>query len=263
MPEGPTCGGETIEKESGDDWVCTFEDEFSGTALDRTKWSPMQTQYTGFTSGNECYVDDPDNIAVEDGSLRLTAKTLDADVRCGWFDTRVTTASVSTRDKFSQAFGRFEIRAKFQAVPVPITGLHGAIWLWPQASPYGAWPASGEIDIAEVYSVLPDRAIPALHYNVQGFNPNTWNPFCYLDPAEFHDYLLEWTTSSIRISFDGAVCLEDSITPAGGLWRPRRSTTTSSSPSPRRWVGWGRTSILPGVTPLPATMEVDYVRVWE
>ena len=67
-----TCGS-TILKSDGTKWVCTFDDEFSGSTLDRTRWVP-QTQ--GFSTGSStafaCYVDDPANISVSGGSLNLS-----------------------------------------------------------------------------------------------------------------------------------------------------------------------------------------------
>ena len=47
--------------------------------------------------------------------------------------------------KFHQKYGRVEIRAKHPGG----RGLWPAIWMMPQYSVYGGWPASGEIDIFE------------------------------------------------------------------------------------------------------------------
>ena len=49
------------------------------------------------------------------------------------------------RTEFHQKYGRVEIRAKHPGG----RGLWPAIWMMPQYSVYGGWPASGEIDIFE------------------------------------------------------------------------------------------------------------------
>ncbi len=42
-------------------WTCSFDDEFSGTSLDTTKWIPQLTANSGYTTGTTsgwpCYVD--------------------------------------------------------------------------------------------------------------------------------------------------------------------------------------------------------------
>ena len=59
----PTDCGTSILKANGQAWTCTFADDFDGTTLDRTKWTPQEIFGTG---GNElaCYVDSPENISV-------------------------------------------------------------------------------------------------------------------------------------------------------------------------------------------------------
>src|SRR5258708_1406230 len=58
----------------GGSWTCTFDDEFSGTSLDTTKWLPQETWNSGYTSGlTACFVNSPDNISVSSGLLHLTA----------------------------------------------------------------------------------------------------------------------------------------------------------------------------------------------
>ena len=262
-PSGP-CGSVTIPKASGGTWTCTFADEFNGRSLDRTKWVPLQTAYSTFTSGNECYVDDPDNISVANGTLRITARLESAPVSCGLIISNVTTASVSTRDKFSQTFGRFEIRAKFQAVSKPVAGLHGALWLWPLSTKYGGWPASGEIDIAEVYSVQPDRAAASVHYSRSGQNTSPPSVSCSLDPAAFHTYVAEWTNTSIRILYDGKVCLDHKIMPAAPLVAPQPFDHPFFVVLTQALGAIGGPNPFNGsVTPLPATMHIDYVRAWK
>ncbi|HJR23846.1 MAG TPA: glycoside hydrolase family 16 protein [Acidimicrobiales bacterium] len=260
-PAGPSCGGVTLAKPTGGSWVCTFTDEFDGMTLDRTRWVPQRTVASGFTAGGVgCFMDAPGNVSVSGGSLRLTVRREAEPVSCGEVtDTLYTAGSVMTYTKFSQTYGRFEIRAKFPDVRVK--GLQGALWLWPDNPlKYGPWPYSGEIDIAEVYSLYADRAIPFLHYG--GWNANVTNNYCLLDTTQFHTYVAEWTTTGIRILFDGKTCIYDTITPLSPLVSPQPFDHPFMIALTQN-LGVTGNAFDPAVTPLPGTLEIDYVRVWK
>lgn len=263
--------GETILKADGTPWVCTFADDFEGDSLDPTKWDALATAESSFRSGPECYLGErPENVEVSDGRLRLTARQEPAPLTCqdqhaGSFETEYTGASVSSTGRFSQTYGRFEIRAK---VPAPgVAGLHEAFWLWPDNPlKYGPWPYSGEIDIAEGYSLHSDRMIPFIHYVYSEWDWNVTNNYCVIPnlATEFHTYVLEWTTEYLRISYDGQVCIEDHWKPAA----PQQKPQPFDHPffvvlTQALGVEGTGNAFQPGVTPLPATTEVEYVRVWQ
>ncbi|MCW2795126.1 glycoside hydrolase family 16 protein [Nocardioides sp.] len=258
--------GTPIAKASGGFWTCTFADEFDGTSLNRAKWSVLTTAREGIRHGPECYLDSPDNVAVRDGSLVLTARDSGTARHChpGVFGdpvTPYTSGEVSTLGKFSQAYGRVEIRAAFPDVHVP--GLHSALWMWPDQQSYGPWPASGEIDIGEFYTAYPDRVIPYLHHaNIPG-DPTVTNNFCMVaDPSAFHDYTLVWAPGHIIVAIDGQTCVDHLV----------RSTVPPSTRAPfdkpffinlTQALGMaGRNGFSAATTPLPASLTVDYVRVW-
>lgn len=257
--------GPLVAKSTGSTWSCTFVDNFSGSTLDRSKWTPITTEASGFRNGPECFVDSPDNISVGLGVLTLRAKSTEP-FTCrdpkGAFTTSYTGASVSTWGKFSQAYGRFEIRAAFPATKV--AGVHSALWLWPQdQTKYGAWPLSGEIDIAEFYSRYPDRAIPYLHYwESNPYDTTVTNNYCLVkNPSWFHTYVAEWTPTRIKISYDGKTCIDHAISPAAPL--------TGSAPFDQPFIvaltqalGIGGNAFDPATTPLPAATRIDYVKVW-
>jgi beta-glucanase (GH16 family) len=257
--------GPTLRKADGTRWVCTFTDEFSGTALDRAKWIPQETSATDFHSGAECFVDDPSTIAVREGTLRLTVHKVANAFMCGRglkaYSTQWVSASVSTFGRFTQAYGRFEVRAKLWAAKVP--GLQSSFWMWPEnAFKYGPWPSSGEIDIGEAYSKFPDRVIPFLHYVPFGADQNVTNNYCMVDDlTQFHTYAVEWTTKALTIIYDGKVCLYDEWQAAGfpkpaPFDQPFMVALTQA-------LGIGDNAFNPATTPLPASTVVDYVRVWK
>lgn len=257
---GP-CGPEVL-KSDGTPWECTFADGFQGTSLDLDKWSPVLTSETNFTGGG-CFLGLGPNIVVKDGSLQLTTQKEDAPVTCDHPRNPVTSdytsGSVTSTGKFSQTYGRFAIRAAMPATDG--AGSHSALWLTP-ADPtfYGAWPHSGEIDIVEYYSALPDRLIPYLHYVSN--SPDKTNTNCLVyDPTEFHTYLLEWTASKLTISIDGTTCVDHTINPLAPL--------LGSAPFDKPFVlnltqglGQGDNALPAGATIDKATLKIDYVRVW-
>ena len=258
----PDCGPR-VSKNLFNAWRCTFADDFNGSALDTTKWIAQTTAASGFTSGRDCFRDSTDNVSVSDGALNLTVRQEAAPFTCakpgGAFSTDVTAGSVSTFNRFAQAYGRFEIRAAFPAATT--AGVHSAFWLWPTTITE-AWPGSGEIDVAEYYSRYPDRVIPFLHYAPTKYDANMTDNNCLVaDPSAFHTYTLEWTSNAITISYDGRVCLKDSG------WSPvgHRKPYPFNSPfmiALTQGLGAAGNDYVAGTTPLPGTMKVDYVRAW-
>ncbi len=199
------------------------------------------------------------------GTLKLTARKEAAPFNCtSAFTTQYTSGSVSTaQGRFSQAYGRFEIRAKVP--PAQVKGLQSSLWLWPDdAYHYGAPPASGEIDIAEMFSQYPDRAIPYVHYNpLLLTDPLATNNLCFItNISAFHTYTLVWSASNIASYYDGQLCLVDSWVPALPLQKPQPFDQPFFVALTQA-LGVGTNDFNPTTTPLPATTEVDYVRVWK
>lgn len=260
---GPDCGA-PISKSEGGNWQCSFSDDFNGTSLDTSKWTPQLSVTSGFTDGTSCFVNSPDNISVSNGSLNLTSRQEQSPIRCGGLGpTRYTSGMVSSGGGgFSQTYGRFEVRARISSAQVK--GLQTSLWLWPvDATRYGPWPASGEIDFAEFFSAYPDRAIPYIHYSpLLGVDPLATNNYCLIsNPSAFHTYAAEWTRTSITIIYDGKVCLVDSWIPAPPLVKPQPFDQPFFI-ALTQGLGQGGNAFDSSTTPLPATTTIDYVRVW-
>jgi beta-glucanase (GH16 family) len=263
-PKPPTssdaCGVQPA-KADGSLWSCTFADDFSGSTLDRTKWMP-QTKFTsGVQAAHACYLDDPSVISQSNGALNLTLRKVATPVSCSFGGTvqpsSYVSGSVMTYHLFSQQYGRFEARIKNTATTYP--GLHEAFWLWPddRVPSTALWPYAGEIDVAETYSSYPGLAIPFLHYaaDAYGATPglNTaWS--CVAYRGVWNTYTLEWSASRLEIKVNGKTCL----------------VNTSGDPAFQKPYIVALTQLMgdtgnvyDGRAPLPATMNVDYVRVWK
>ena len=262
----PSCGA-TIYKANGTAWKCTFADDFNNGVLDGKKWSVQQTAATGMHVGPECLVNNSRNVSVSNGSLHLTTRKEASQFTCknpyGDYRTQYTSGGVTTTGKFAQTYGRFEFRAKFPALKV--AGVQTALWLYPATQKYGGWPASGEIDVAEFYSQYPDRTIPYIHYRSSSRGSPVTNLSCKLDPSVFHTYVAVWTPRSITISNDGVVCVSHTIKPSGGLFRHLTAPQPFDQPFAvliTQVLGTGTNAFKSTATPLPATTDVDWVRVW-
>jgi beta-glucanase (GH16 family) len=253
---GPGCGSVTYYKANGTPWRCVFADNFLGTKLDSTRWRVMTSSQFNFGKRPDCFVNSPSNISVGSGVLTLTSRKLSSSVECARgnkkYSTQYTAAMVSTYQHFTQAYGRFEFRAKF-----PYTeqrGLQTSSWLWPDGANGASWPGSGEIDVAEWYSQFSDRVIPYLHGSSMFSGSKATNNMCMVASAgNWHTYDLDWEPGSITISYDGKVCLQNN---------------TDGAPFNKAYFismfqGFGVKRNAPtATTPTVASAQFDWVRVW-
>lgn len=146
------------------------------------------------------YTGHSNNLHIDEHGLHLIARCETTETDGQRF--AYTSARLDTKDHYSFCYGKLIVRAK---LPVG-QGLWPAIWLLPQHQVYGPWPASGEIDIMEARSRLPQQISGTLHYG-KDWDHKITEEFSYrFDNStihEFHDYALEWNADSIRWLVDG------------------------------------------------------------
>lgn len=263
-PAKESCGGERPMKPGGGKYTCSFEDDFTGSTIDSTKWMAQDTALSGFPAGsNGCYVNDASTIAVADGTINLTASRPAEPFTCkspyGDFQAEYKASTVTTRGKFAQAYGRFEFRA--QMPPVEREGVHSALWLYPEENTYGGWPNSGEVDVAEWWGEHPDNVYPSVHYAGENIALST-GLNCPVASAStsYHRYAVDWSPTTMRFYYDGQLCFEHAWTPDAPL--------TGSQPFDKPFnvvltqLLYGTWDAVATGVPNAATLKVDWVRVW-
>lgn len=252
-PSNGSCGGTVLYKSDGTPWQCSFDDEFAGKTLDSSKWT-VWNGVNWATNGPECYYSDPKYVNVAGGVLNINFVKLPAPVTCGGVGNTSTYGSgfVHSKDKFSQAYGRWEIRAKMASG----YGLDSALWLWPQNQLY---PGHAEVDIAEDFGWSPDAPVSSLHWTDPTNTIATSYNQCAISggTTSFHTYSMEWTSTAITFSYDGVQCYRATA------WTPMAGYTL---PAPFNQPFYTNLELASApVTPNfnSANMQIDYVRIWK
>lgn len=251
-----------------------WADEFDGTELDTSKWSfQLGTkdpnggpEYWG-NEEKEYYTDS--NHVVKDGKLVITAKQ-ESKEGMSYTSTRIRTKTDEGNTLYAAKYGRIEARMK---LPVE-EGLWPAFWMLPaDATIYGTWAASGELDIMEARGRIPDKVGGAIHYGSQWPN-NTYYGKDYTfdattDISAYHLYSVEWEPGKITWLVDDIPYFS-----AENFWsRNSGNAENYTYGAPFDVPFYIIFNLAVGGTfdsaanlenaELPADMEVDYVRVYK
>jgi beta-glucanase (GH16 family) len=256
-------------------WTCTLDDEFNGTSLDTTKWSPMLTYGSDYRTGTAqnqvCYVNNPNTVSESGGTLNLSIVQTSPFACQGTinsYHTQYQGGMIISYHKFSQLYGYFEVRAAMP--PTSIPGLQETLWLFPeQEGLYGPGDDSGEIDYGEFYSEYPNLDIPVVHYPGSQNDPNSTTDTCssagHTTVGQFNTYALLWTPTTLTTYYNGTPCMTDVYAPY--VTNPDTAPEPFNQPfflafTAALGLDHGN-AFQPGETPLPATTQIDYVRVWQ
>lgn len=261
----PLTAEETVDPPRDESWELVWSDEFDRDGPpDPDNWNFEH----GFERNEELQWYQPDNAFCKDGLLVIEARREtvpnprhDPDSR-SWKLRResaaYTSSSLTSADKREFTFGRFEIRARFPALP----GLWPAIW----TTGRGGWPHGGEIDLMEYYnhgilanfcwageggrSVWDDSFHP-----MADFDEQAWDD-------EFHLWVMEWDEKAITIHLDGKLLntLEmDHVRNADG---PAINPFLHPQYLRLNLAIGGQRGGDPSATDFPQRYEIDYVRVY-
>jgi len=244
-------------------WKLVWRDEFdgsSGPAVDSSKWN-FDVGGKGWGNNElETYTSRAVNAHLERGLLVITALKESFTGPDG-VTRNYSSARLLTKNKFSQAYGRFEARIK---IPYG-QGIWPAFWLLGDNIGTTHWPNCGEIDIMENIGREPSIVHGTFHG--PGYSGGRGISAAYALPNgqkfsdDFHTFALEWEPNVMRFYVDGI------------LYRTR---TPADLPAGTTWVfdhpffiilnvavGGGWPGNPDATTVFPQQMLVDYVRVYQ
>lgn len=201
----------------------------------------IQNYVSGFKNADTC-------AAIYDGTLKIILKKTGSEV-----------LSVRMNTSASWTYGYFEARMKLP----PGKGTWPAFWMMPKN--FTAWPKDGEIDIMEHVGYRPNYIHSSVHtqayYHSIG-TQKTAERYVSTAQSEFHVYAVEWTADYVKGFVDGVNYFTFNNDKTGNydtwpFFKPFYLKLNMA------WGGnWGGAQ---GVdeTALPATFEIDYVRVFQ
>ncbi len=249
----PIITGPEEDPDAGKTYQLVWSDEFDYHGLpDNRKWwyetgahgwgnNELQNYVAG-ASGTDT------SALVSNGTLKIIAQKQGSQV-----------ISVRMNTNESWTYGRFEARLKLPAGK----GTWPAFWMMPKN--FQSWPEDGEIDIMEEVGYRPNYISSSIHclayYHKVG-TQKTAERFIATAQSDFHVYAVEWTRNYIYGFVDGVryfTFLNDKSN--------NKNTWPFNAPFYLKlnlaWGGdWGGAQGL-DETALPATYEIDYVRVYQ
>ncbi len=239
-----------------------WSDEFNGpdaSLPDSAKWTIVEDG-SGFGNDEmETYTKRLSNLHQEQGNLVLTARKEfftgpDGQARS------YTSGRIESRNHFSAKYGRIEARIRLPQGK----GIWPAFWLLGNDVATTGWPACGEIDIMENIGSEPSM----VHGSLQGPGYSGAKPIssAYTLPNnarfsdDFHIFAVEWVPQEIRFYVDDHLYATQTAASlsTGKQWVFNHPFYIVLNVAVGGW--WPRNPDT--ATPFPASMVVDYVRVY-
>ena len=171
-----------------------WSDEFNTDGLpDPSKWG-YDLGAGGWGNGElQYYTSRAENASISGGMLKITAKS---ELFSG---SPYTSARLLSKGKYSFKYGKIETRAKLPAG----VGTWAAIWMLGDNISSVGWPACGEIDIMEHLGRQLNKIYGTLHHpgHSAGNGDGTTVMISNVS-TEFHNYILEWSPTTIKFLVD-------------------------------------------------------------
>jgi len=254
--------------------LADFTDDFTGTALDATKWGHRLQDYSP-VSQRTCSKSDPRAVSVSGGVVRLSVRNdpdrgglLDPTPKCAYegknYEWRIN-GHIGTEGKHSFKYGYTAARMKFQ----PRRGQHASFWSMPATQEAGEGSArltGAEIDVIEWFGENhPQGGLASfIHHwpndNKEGITSQKVGGWLE-KPGQYggkwadlyHVFSVEWTPKRYVFRIDG----QETFRTSKGVSGQEQFLILSLLSSDYELTHLG------GDGKLPQTMQVDWVRTWE
>ncbi|MBD0778687.1 glycoside hydrolase family 16 protein [Maribacter sp. ANRC-HE7] len=230
-----------------------WSDEFdTDGAPDTTKWTyDIGTGSNGWGNNeSQYYTNRVDNVTISEGTLKITAK------KESYEGSEYTSARMKTQDLFEFTHGRVDVRAKLPAGG----GTWPALWMLGANFETVNWPACGEIDIMEHVGNDEGTVHGSIHNaSSSGATVNTGETTVSDATSEFHVYSVNWSEDEISFLVDDEIFYTYSPDPKDGDTWP---FDTDQFIIMNVAMG-GNFGGAIDASFTEATMEVDYVRVYQ
>jgi|GEM_PF-6679180 len=218
-----------------------YWDEFSGTAINTTKWRKVDQELNA--NGAVCHYN-PAMVSVVNGFAVLQVQKIP------WRGRAYSCGQLDTLNRKTFTYGYFETKIK---VPKG-SGLHASFWLWPDNN---IWPP--ELDVVEIRGDRITEASVAVHWPDPVYEGN-YHPFAQFTfptadlSAGVHKFAMYWTREKLQWIIDDVSVKVDK----DPKHIPRTPMRLEVDLALDQYAGG-----VNATTVLPAKMLVDYVRVFQ
>lgn len=239
----------TKEVQADGEYKLVWSDEFDGTELNRNNWTVEVNGNGGGNNELQYYVDNTKNLEVSNGTLKIHA------LRENYANKSYTSGRINSKGKQEFKYGKIEARMKLPR----FSGIWPAFWTLGANYNTVGWPKCGEMDIME--AINDNNAVFAnLHWSYKNTQADTkGKTYDVGDRTQWHTYGMEWDENSAAFYVDGYVYEKYSISTQSEMEEFRKAQFIILNLA----VG----GQLPGYNinqnSFPATMEVDWVRVYQ
>ncbi|MDR3127111.1 MAG: Ig-like domain-containing protein, partial [Tannerellaceae bacterium] len=187
------------DNDDDDGYVLVWNDEFDdpdGSLPHAQRWTyDVGNGENGWGNAElQYYLANPDNAQIRDGHLVITARQEE------YFSYPYTSARLRSRQAWK--YGKVEVAFKLPSG----YGTWPAVWMLPANNVYGAWPASGEIDIMEHIGKNPAALMGTVHMAAAASEagPTMTHNIYPSAEAQPHKITLLWDEQSISWYVDDA-----------------------------------------------------------
>jgi beta-glucanase (GH16 family) len=240
-----------------------WSDDFNqtpGSTPDHTKWAYDTGNWGWGNNELEMYTSAPANASIVADTAALDHRALA--IKALKTDDGYTSGRLKTQGHFTLTHGRIEGRIKLPAGQ----GLWPAFWMLGDSIAKVGWPKCGEIDIMEVKGSKMNVLYGTMHGPGYSGSNGIGSTYALTPPANFgdgyHVFAVEWRTDRVDWYVDGHLyhTVVPSKLPAGAPWVFNQSPFFILL---NLAVGGDWVSSPDSTTEFPATMYVDYVRVYD